>query len=397
MRKVDFMNLTDLESRLLFIRRHLHQYPELSNEEFETTKSIATWLREEEIDIRPTSLETGVFAEIKGGKPGPTIALRADIDALPIEEQTCLPFSSKIKGKMHACGHDFHTAAVIGAAYLLKEEQENLQGNIRILFQPAEEFGAGAKKVMDDGQLEDVDAIIGLHNKPDLPVGTIGLKNGPLMAAVDRFKVVIRGKGAHAALPHNGHDPIVTAAQLITGLQTIVSRNVSPLKCAIVSVTKIEGGNTWNVIPGSVTIEGTVRSFNPEIRELIKERFYAVTKHVTAAFAQKEDIYWYPGPPQLSNHSVITEITRNAAKKLSLRVIDPEPSPAGEDFAYYLEKVPGTFVFFGTNGKEDWHHPSFTLDETAIINAAYFLYESAKELLEQQRLINLVKTEYNRQ
>jgi amidohydrolase len=207
------------------------------------------------------------------------------------------------------------------------------------------------------------------------------------MAAVDRFKVVIHGKGAHAALPHNGYDPIVGAAQLITGLQTIVSRNVNPLDSAIVSVTNIEGGNTWNVIPSNVTIEGTVRTFNPEIRKEVKERFYAVTEHVTAAFSQKADIQWFPGPPPLSNNSVITEITRTAANKLSLRVIDPDPSTAGEDFAYYLQKIPGTFAFFGTNGNEDWHHPSFTLDETAIIKAAYFLYESAKELLEQQQFI----------
>jgi amidohydrolase len=381
------MNHNDLESQLISIRRHLHQYPELSKEEFETTKSITKWLREKEIDIRPTSLETGVFAEIKGGKPGPTIAVRADIDALPIEEKTGLPFTSKITGKMHACGHDFHTAAAIGAAYLLKEEQELLHGNVRFLFQPAEEFGAGAEKVIHDGQLEDVEAIIGLHNKPDLPVGTIGLKNGPLMAAVDRFKVVIHGKGAHAALPHNGHDPIVVAAQLITALQTIVSRNVTALESAIVSVTKIEGGNTWNVIPSSVTIEGTVRTFDPEIRRKVKERFYAISEHVTAAFSQTADILWFPGPPPLRNNSLITEITRTAANKLELNVIDPEPSTAGEDFAYYLQKIPGTFAFFGTNGKEDWHHPSFTVDETAIMKAAYFLYESAKELITQQQLI----------
>lgn len=365
----------------------MHQYPELSREEFETTKSITSWLQEKKIEIRPTTLKTGVFADIQGGKPGPTIAVRADIDALPIEEKTDLPFASRIKGIMHACGHDFHTAAAIGAAYLLKENQENLKGNVRLLFQPAEEIGGGAEKVINDGQLNGVDAIIGLHNKPDLPVGTIGLKQGPLMAAVDRFKVVIHGKGSHAALPNNSRDPIAATAQLITSLQSIVSRNVSPLQSAVVSVTRIEGGSTWNVIPGDVTIEGTVRTFDRRIRSDVKERFYTITEHITAAFLQKSEIQWFAGPPPLINDSVITEMTRSAAEKLSLKVVDPEPSTAGEDFAYYLQNIPGSFAFFGTSGNEDWHHPSFTVDERAILKAAYYLYESTIALLEHYSTI----------
>ncbi|ALC80548.1 MULTISPECIES: amidohydrolase [Bacillus] len=382
------MSPTELEARLISIRRHMHQYPELSKEEFETTKAITGWLQEKQIEIRPTSLETGVFADIKGGKSGATIAVRADIDALPIEEKTDLPYASKIKGKMHACGHDFHTAAAIGAAYLLKEDQENLQGNIRFLFQPAEESGGGAVKVIKDGQVDDVDAIIGLHNKPELPVGTVGIKSGPIMAAVDRFKVNIKGKGAHAALPNNGRDPIVAAAQLISSIQTIVSRNVSPLQSAVVSVTRIEGGSTWNVIPEDVTIEGTVRTFDNTVRKEVKERFYSVVEHVSAAFSQEAKIQWFAGPPPLINHSEITDATRAAAKRLSLHVIDPDPSTAGEDFAYYLQNIPGSFAFFGTSGNEDWHHPSFTVDEKAIVKAAYFLYESAKELLAQLMNVN---------
>ncbi|PKG23303.1 amidohydrolase [Niallia nealsonii] len=376
-----------LEAELISIRRHLHQHPELSNEEFATTQYILKWLHEKNIEIRDTLLPTGVFADIKGGKQGPTIAIRADIDALPIEEQTNLPFTSSVKGKMHACGHDFHTAAAIGAAFLLKEDQKNLKGNIRLLFQPAEELGGGALKVIDDGQLDDVASIIGLHNKPDLPVGTVGLKEGPLMAAVDRFKVILYGKGAHAALPHNGHDPIIGAVQLINGLQTIVSRNINPLESAILSVTKMVAGTTWNVIPSHVTIEGTVRTFSPKVREQVKKRFYDITENIAAAFSQKADIRWYSGPPPLANNSTITEIAKTAAYKQSLKVINPEPSTAGEDFSYYLQKTPGTFAFFGTNGEEDWHHPSFTVDESALIKAAYFLYESAKELLEQQHLV----------
>ena len=377
------MSHVELESRLISIRRHLHKYPELSEKEFETTQSIEKWLGEAGIEARQTGLETGVFADIKGGKSGPIVAIRADIDALPIQEQTGLPYASTIKGVMHACGHDFHTAALIGAAYLLKKEQAELGGTVRLIFQPAEELGGGAEQVIKDGQIDGVKAIIGLHNKPDLPVGTIGLKEGPLMASVDRFHIVLRGKGSHAAMPHNGRDPIASAAQLVTALQTIVSRSISPLANAVVSVTKITGGTTWNVIPGEVTLEGTIRTFDPLIREEIKEKFYAIVNHITAAFSQEATIGWFPGPPALHNHQAVTEIARDAAKQQSLKVIDPEPTMGGEDFACYLENVPGTFAFFGTNGNEDWHHPAFTVDESALVKASYFLYESAKRLLNE--------------
>ncbi|MCC2526488.1 amidohydrolase [Bacillus halotolerans] len=375
------LNLLSLEKELIAIRRHLHQYPELSKEEFETTDFIAKCLGEKGIPIRPTSLKTGVFADIAGESEGPAIALRADIDALPIEEKTGLPYASKKKGIMHACGHDFHTAALLGAAFLLKENQDSLKGKVRLLFQPAEESGAGAAKVIADGQLDGIEAVIGLHNKPDIPVGAVGLKTGPLMAAVDRFKVTIQGKGAHAALPHNGFDPIVGASQLIVALQTIVSRNVNPLKSAIVTVAKIEGGSTWNVIPDTAVIEGTVRTFDSEVREQVKQRFLAVAEQISSAFSLKANVKWISGPPSLCNDTAITEIVRAAAHKAQLQVISPDPSTAGEDFAYYLEHIPGSFAFFGTGGDHDWHHPAFTIDETAIIKASYFLYESAKRLL----------------
>jgi len=378
------MNQQELETYLISIRRHLHQYPELSKEEIETTKSIEKWLKELDISTRNTELETGVFADIKGGKPGPIVALRADIDALPIEEKTGLSYASKIKGVMHACGHDFHTAALIGAAYLLKENQSKLHGTVRLIFQPAEELGGGARYVIKDGQLDGVEAIIGLHNKPDLQVGSIGIKEGPLMAAVDRFHIVLHGKGSHAALPHNGNDPILAAGQLITALQTIVSRNVSPLQSAVVSVTKIIGGSTWNVIPSEVSLEGTIRTFHPIVREEVKTRFYTIVHSIAAAFLQEVEINWFSGPPPLVNHKSVTEIVERAARQQNLDIIHPEPSTAGEDFSYYLQQIPGFFAFFGTNGNEDWHHPEFTVDESALLKAAHFLYGSARELLEYE-------------
>ncbi|MGG3470337.1 amidohydrolase [Neobacillus pocheonensis] len=377
------MNLEKFEEYLISIRRHLHQYPELSQQEFETTRSIEKWLLELDIPIRKTDLKTGVFADIKGGKPGPIVAVRADIDALPIEEKTGLSYASRKKGIMHACGHDFHTAALIGAAYLLKRHQSELNGTVRLLFQPAEELGGGAKQVIDDGQLAGVRAIIGLHNKPDLPVGTIGLKEGPLMSAVDRFQIVLYGKGSHAGIPHNGKDPIITAVHLITALQTVVSRNVSPLQSAVLSVTKIIGGSTWNVIPEEVKLEGTIRTFDNIIREEVKAKFYTIVEAIAAAFSHEVEIDWFAGPPPLINHKRVTAAAERSAKEQSLNVIHPELSMAGEDFSYYLQEIPGTFAFFGTNGTEEWHHPAFTLDETAIIKAANYLFETSRELLNQ--------------
>ncbi len=204
------------------------------------------------------------------------------------------------------------------------------------------------------------------------------------MAAVDRFHITLYGKGSHAAIPQNGNDPIVASAHLITALQTIVSRNISPLQCAVLSVTKVTGGSAWNVIPGDVALEGTIRTFDSSIREKVKEKFYTIVESIAALFSQEVEIKWVPGPPPLVNHREVTEITRKSALQQSLYVIVPEPSMAGEDFSYYLQHIPGTFAFFGTNGNEEWHHPSFTLDESAIIKAAYFLYESTNKLLDSK-------------
>lgn len=376
---------SDLNEYLIAIRRHLHQYPELSTQEFETTKFIKEKLDEIGLKISNTSMKTGVFAELQGESSGPTIALRADIDALPIEEQTGLPYASKIKGVMHACGHDFHTAALIGAAALLKKDLKKWKGKIRFLFQPAEEIGGGAEQAIRDGQLEGVEAIIGLHNKPDLPVGTIGVKDGALMASVDRFHITVTGKGSHAAIPQNGKDSILAASQVVWALQSVVSRNISPLESAVVSVTKITGGSTWNVIPGEVTLEGTIRTFNDQIRGEIKERVKAIVENTVRAHSGEAIVNWFPGPPPLINDTETIDLVNEAAQKQGLKTIEAQPTMGGEDFAFYLQEIPGAFVFFGTNGKEEWHHPSFTIDESAIIKASYFLYESALTLLNVKR------------
>ncbi|GEN34417.1 M20 peptidase aminoacylase family protein [Aneurinibacillus danicus] len=373
--------VTNFEQKLIMIRRHLHQNPELSNEEFETSAAIRAWLEEAGIAILDFPLETGVIAEVKGKGDGPTIAFRADIDALPIQEETDLPFASKVPGKMHACGHDFHTASILGAAYLVKQKEETLNGTVRFIFQPAEENGGGALQVIKSGALEGVQAVFGMHNKPDLPVGTIGIKPGALMASVDGFKIEVEGVGTHAAVPDNGIDPIVTAAHIVTALQTIVSRNISSLHNAVVSVSSMHSGSTWNVIPSKAVLEGTVRTFQEEVRKQIPAHIRRVIEGVAAAYGANVSLHWYAGPPSVQNDEELTKLSIQVAQKAGLEVVKPAPSPAGEDFAFYQEKIPGSFVFMGTSGTKEWHHPAFTVDERALQSSAHFFAVLAEEAL----------------
>ncbi|WP_226545074.1 M20 peptidase aminoacylase family protein [Bacillus thuringiensis] len=374
-------NLEQLTEMLISIRRNLHEHPELSYEEFETTKTIKNWLEEKNITIIHSSLETGVIAEISGNNRGPIIAIRADIDALPIQEETNLPYASKIPGKMHACGHDFHTAAIIGAAYLLKEKESSLSGTVRFIFQPAEESSNGACKVIEAGHLHGVQAIFGMHNKPDLPVGTIGIKDGPLMAGVDRFEIEIHGVGTHAAVPDAGVDPIVASSQIVMALQTIVSRNISSSHNAVVSVTNIHSGNTWNVIPEKTTLEGTVRTFQTETREKIPALMKRIIQGVSDALGVKTEFRFYAGPPAVHNDTSLTNLSSQVAEKMNLKIISPTPSMAGEDFSFYQQEIPGSFVFMGTSGTHEWHHPAFTVDERALpISAEYFALLAEKAL-----------------
>lgn len=364
-----------LAGRLTDIRRELHRNPELSHEEFETTIRIKSWLEAGGIRIADYPLKTGVIAEIGTGTP--IIALRADIDALPIQEETGLPFASAVPGKMHACGHDFHTAALIGAAYLLKEREQELKGTVRLIFQPAEEKAKGAWQVIASGALEGVQAIFGLHNKPDLPVGTIGIKGGPLMAAADGFVVEVAGRGSHAAVPEAGNDPVLTAAHIVTALQSIVSRNVGALDSAVISVTKLNSGTAWNVIPEKAVLDGTIRTFDPDIRRRVRERFDQVVAGVAAAFDTTAAVRWIEGPPPVHNDEGLAELAWQEAERLELLPVSPVPSLAGEDFAAYQQQVPGLFVFVGTDGPKEWHHPAFDLDERALPVAADFLAGTA--------------------
>ena len=359
--------------QLVAIRRQLHAHPELSHEEFVTTAAIRGWLGEADIRIADYRLRTGVVAEVGGLLGGPIIAIRADIDALPVQEETGLPFASRIPGQMHACGHDFHTAAVIGAALLLKKREAELEGTVRFLFQPAEEKAKGASQVIASGALEDVKAIFGLHNKPDLPVGTIGIKAGPLMAAADGFVVEVKGLGTHAAVPEAGIDPIVASAHIITALQSIVSRNVGALDGAVVSVTRLSSGTAWNVIADQAVFDGTLRTFDEKVRTKVRERFEQIVTGVGAALGAQATVRWLDGPPAVVNDRRWAEAATVAAKSIGLHVVEPLPSPAGEDFSFYLQHVPGSFFFLGTSGPHEWHHPAFDVDERALpIGASFF-------------------------
>lgn len=365
--------------KLIDDRHFLHMNPELSGEEFATTEFIKEKLKEHNIKIIETNLKNGVVAEI--GQGDKVVALRADIDALPIEEESGVVYHSKVKGKMHACGHDFHTISLIGAAILLKENEDELKGRVRLIFQPEEEINSGAVKMIEENVLEGVSCIIGFHNKPDIPVGFIGIKEGPLMAGVEQFEVEIRGVGTHAAAPHNGNDPIVTASQIITGLQSIVSRHISPLETAVVSVTKIEAGKTWNIIPDRVKLEGTIRTFSEKVREETKKLFEQIIKNYSAAVNQEAEIKWISDGSPVDNNEKMAEILKKEISKFA-KVIAPEIMMGGDDFARYQEKVPGLYAFIGTGCPYEWHHPSFLIDDKALPYAINYFITGAKAMLE---------------
>jgi amidohydrolase len=396
----------ELAQRLVAIRRSLHEHPELSGEERETTEAIKLWLSEAGIRILDYGLPTGVIAEIGGDAgtdttehardaladtPGygtsasriPVVALRADIDALPIQEETGLPYASKIEGKMHACGHDFHTAALLGAAFGLKEQERELPGVVRLLFQPAEEKAKGAQQLIAAGVLEGVDVIYGIHNKPDLPVGTIGVRGGPLMAAADGFVVEVDGIGTHAASPEAGIDPIVTASHIITALQSIVSRNVSALDGAVISVTRLHAGNAWNVISEKAVFDGTIRTFTEQVRGTVRQRFETVVSGVALAFGTTARVKWIEGPPSVVNDERWAKVAGNTARARGNAVVEPSLSPAGEDFAFYLQQTPGAFLFIGVDGPRQWHHPAFDLNEEALPVAAKLLQQLAVDALRE--------------
>ena len=387
-----FQEAHEIRDWIVQRRRELHRHPELMYEEVRTSELVRDTLDELGIRYRFPLAETGVLATLGGGD-GPCVALRADMDALPIQEETDVPFRSEVDGKMHACGHDCHTAMLLGAARLLKKYEAEIPGTVKLLFQPAEEGGAGGRRMREEGALEDphVGRIFGLHVWPQLPTGSIGAREGVLLAASSVLRITMHGTGGHAAMPHLTIDPVATAAKLITELQTLVSRETDPLDSAVVSITAIHGGQANNVIPRAVEMGGTIRALTMKKIEHLKTRVREVATHVASANRCEVDIEYLGNdyPPTVNDGESWDLVKQLAADELGAsHVHEISPVMGGEDFAFYTELIPGCFVFLGVRNEDQdavysVHHPKFKVDEQALplgtsLHAAYAL-RSLKE------------------
>jgi len=362
---------------VIALRRRLHRHPELSGKEHATSQVIQEKLEEHGISFTAGYAKTGVLGIVEGDRTRRAVALRADIDALPIQEENDHDFVSENEGVMHACGHDAHAAMLVGAGLLLNEARAALPGRVLLVFQPAEEASptGGAKRMMKEGvfRQHQPNAIFAQHVWPSLPVGTVGVRRGAMTGASDRFKVVIEGEGGHASRPHETTDAIVAANQVLNALQTVVSREVDPLDAAVLTIGKIRGGHRYNAIADRVTLEGTVRTFQPETKETIKERFHSIVSGVAASLGAVARISYWDGYPAAINSPEWAERVRTTARQLLGLDATPEiePSLGGEDFGRFLQKYPGAYFRLGTadrNAKEkkQLHHPRFDIDEAAL-------------------------------
>jgi hippurate hydrolase len=361
-------------------RRHLHAHPELAFEEKETAAFIAEKLREFGLEVHEKIGGTGVVGVLRRGN-GPMVGLRADIDALPIAEATGLPYASQTQGKMHACGHDGHTAMLLGAACILSEAPPE-NGSIAFIFQPAEENEGGGRAMVEDGLFRDFPAasVYGMHNWPGLPAGQFAVHAGPVMAAYDTFEAIVEGQGSHGAMPHQGIDPIAVSTQLYQAWQLIVSRNVSPTDAAVISVTQIHAGDTWNVVPGTVTLRGTVRTLRPETRAMIEQRMAERADLVSRAFGARTQFHYLRRYPATINTAAEAETARLAATESSTGgavLTDLAPSMASEDFAYMLQEKPGAYIWIGNGPTENGHNlhsPRYDFnDEVLPIGVEYWI------------------------
>ncbi|WP_306119540.1 MULTISPECIES: M20 aminoacylase family protein [unclassified Roseitalea] len=369
----------ELQEEVTGWRRHLHAHPELLYDVNETAAFVAEHLGQFGCDEVVTGIgRTGVVGVIKGSRgAGETIGLRADMDALPITEATDVPYKSTVSGKMHACGHDGHTAMLLGAAKYLAETR-NFAGTVAVIFQPAEEGGGGGDAMVKDGMMErfGIDRVYGMHNMPGMPVGSFATHAGPAFAATDEFRITIEGKGGHAAMPHNCVDPIVAGAQLVSAFQTIASRNTDPGAPVVVSVTQFHAGNAHNVIPASAEISGTVRTLAPEARSMAEQRMRAIADHVCQAMGATARLTWRPGYPVMVNHPDETDVSIEAARAISGEAAVGTKLPpimGGEDFAYMLNARPGAMILIGNGDSAGLHHPAYDFnDEIIALGISYW-------------------------
>jgi amidohydrolase len=377
----------DMQEEIAGWRRHLHQNPELNFDVFETAAFVTEKLKAFGCDEVVTGLgRTGVVGIIKGNRgAGPTVGLRADMDALPITEITGKPYASKTPGKMHACGHDGHTAMLLGAARYLAETR-NFAGSVAVIFQPAEEGGGGGNEMVKDGMMDrfGIDKVFGMHNMPGLPVGAFAIRPGPIMAATAEFTIRVKGRGGHAAIPHATIDPIVIASQLVGALQTIASRAVDPVESVVVSVTKFHAGDAYNVIPETAELAGTVRSLKKEVAKKAEERIRALCAGLAAANGATIEVDYDANYPVTFNHPEETIFAGDVAAKIAgedqvLRSI--QPLMGGEDFSYMLEARPGAFIFIGNGDSAGLHHPAYDFNDEVIPHGVSYWVKLAETAL----------------
>lgn len=361
-----------MKEKLITYFKWFHTHPELSYEEYETTKKIREILEEHNVEILPYELETGLVAIIRGEKEGPVQAIRCDIDALPIMEENDLEYRSVNKGKMHACGHDLHIVTGIGAAILLEENKADLAGTVKIIFQPAEEAAIGAYKILETDVMDDVEQIWGIHSDPTNPVGTLGIREGAVAAAVDRFAIRVKGIGCHGAHPDDGLDPIPVAAAMVQALHNIVSRNLNPFHPRLISVTKLQAGNTWNVIPETAEMEGTIRTMDRADRILFEKRIREVVENTAKAYGAEAELSWMPASPAVINDGKMAAYAADIAKKCGLQVVPEEQSLGGDDFSFYHEHIPGCYIKIGIGVGPTIHQPGFKVDLDVIESAASY-------------------------
>ena len=381
----------NIKDYIIEMRRHFHQNPELSLEEFETTKKIVNELEKMSIEVSTFKDGlTGCIGTIKGAKEGKTLLLRADIDALSVHEKTNLEFASRVDGKMHACGHDCHAAMLLGVAKILSEMKDKFSGNIKLFFQAAEEIGLGAKLSIEQGVMDNVDACYGVHVTPRFESPKINMQYGERMAATDVFKLTVEGTSSHGSSPHLGHDAIVASAAIITTLQTIVSRINNPLKPAVVTIGTIKGGQRFNIIANEVIMEGNVRTFDEIFRKEIETHIREIAESVAKAHSCTAKLeYRYGTGVVLNKDKNLVDIAQNAVKKLygEDSLVEMEKITGGEDFSLLMEKAPGIFGYIGTKntkvpGSEKInHHECFTVDEDALIRGTAVAVQFALDYL----------------
>ncbi len=372
------------------LRRDFHQHPELGFQEKYSSSRIVSELDKMNVFYQKGLADTGVLAQIQGEKPGKTVLLRFDMDALPITEMNKVEYASRNPGCMHACGHDGHMAIGLTCAKILSGMNESFPGTIAIVFQPAEEGLGGAERMIKEGLLQNLkpDYAVGIHIWNEKPLGWLGISPGPIMAGADFFEITIIGKGGHGAIPENTQDPILASAQIITALQSIISRNVSPKDTAVLSITQISGGETYNVIPGEVSIKGTIRSFDKKVRFNVVEHLELIVKKISEGMGCSGSVKFIMTDPPTVNDEYVTNRIRKAAIDLftSAEIDSQYRSMGSEDMAYFLEKIPGCYIYIGSKNTElgliqGHHHPEFNFDEQVLPKAAALMVAGAIELL----------------